>query len=560
MHVFIPSLRIFLLVYGQLSITMIKTISIILVILGMLALVSALRSSIALYQRDKRPSTFSFIPVMLGFVLGYLTFAAFLSMKPTTTLIEFIVSTIFFGGGIFCVMIFGVISQSMERIAFAEFQQHHNESHDPLTGLPNRRFLLRTISQQVNEFNLCEQSFALVTFDINNFNNINEVFSHQKGDVLLAQFSERLKEFIDADIFLARSSGNRFTLIINDPQDSNIPTYIESIQSYLDHPLTINEHDVNVTSTAGVALFPEHGSSAEDVLKRSEIAMCSAKRIQAPYTIYEPSASSHFYDKTELASMLHTAVSTMDFELYFQPVINVNNQNQMTLEVLIRWPMGDGYSVRPDEFIPIAEQTNAIKKITHWVLETTVAQLAAWRRQGITPQVQVNLSVKDIEDDTLEVFLSSLMKKHPINPAQLTLEITETSMMQNPCKAQAVLDKIKKLGVYLSIDDFGTGFSSLSILSSMPIDEIKIDRSFVTDLLYSSNHEAIVRSTIYLAHSLECRVVAEGVETEALGQYLISIGCDKLQGYWYGRPMTLAQTDEWLQQANLTNARVASQN
>ncbi|MGF1705157.1 putative bifunctional diguanylate cyclase/phosphodiesterase [Enterovibrio baiacu] len=539
---------------------MIKTVSIILVILGMLALVSALRSSIALYQRDKRPSTFSFIPVMLGFVLGYLTFAAFLSMKPTTTLIEFIVSAVFFGGGIFCVMLFGVISQSMERIAFAEFQQHHNESHDPLTGLPNRRFLLRTISHQVNEFNLSEQSFALVTFDINNFNNINEVFSHQKGDVLLAQFSERLKEFIDADIFLARSSGNRFTLIINDPKDSNIPTYIESIQSYLDHPLTINEHDVNVTSTAGVALFPEHGSSAEDVLKRSEIAMYSAKRIQAPYTIYEPSASSHFYDKTELASMLHTALSTMDFELYFQPVINVNNQNQMTLEVLIRWPLGDGYSVRPDEFIPIAEQTNAIKKITHWVLETTVAQLADWRRQGITPQVQVNLSVKDIEDDALEVFLSSIMKKHPINPAQLTLEITETSMMQNPCKAQAVLEKIKKLGVYLSIDDFGTGFSSLSILSSMPIDEIKIDRSFVTDLLYSSNHEAIVRSTIYLAHSLECRVVAEGVETEALGQYLISIGCDKLQGYWYGRPMTLAQTDEWLQQANLTNARVASQN
>ncbi|MEZ9525536.1 putative bifunctional diguanylate cyclase/phosphodiesterase [Enterovibrio norvegicus] len=539
---------------------MIKTLSIILVILGMLAIVSALRSSIALYQRDKRPSTFSFIPVMLGFVLGYLTFAAFLSMKPTTTPIEFIVSMIFFGGGIFCVMIFGVISQSMERIAFAEFQQHHNESHDPLTGLPNRRFLLRTISQQVNEFNLSEQHFALITFDINNFNNINEVFSHQKGDVLLAQFSERLKEFIDADIFLARSSGNRFTLIVNDPQDSNIPNYIESIQSYLDHPLTINEHDVNVTSTAGVSLFPEHGSSAEEVLKRSEIAMYSAKRIQAPYSIYEPSASSHFYDKTELASMLHTAVTTMDFDLYFQPVINVNNQNQMTLEVLLRWPLGDGYSVRPDEFIPIAEQTNAIKQITHWVLETTVTQLAAWRRQGITPQVQVNLSVRDIEDDALETFLSSLMKKHPINPAQLTLEITETSMMQNPCKAQAVLEKIKKLGVYLSIDDFGTGFSSLSILSNMPIDEIKIDRSFVTDLLYSSNHEAIVRSTIYLAHSLECRVVAEGVETEALGQYLISIGCDKLQGYWYGRPMTLAQTDEWLQQATLTNTRVASQN
>ncbi|PML80041.1 putative bifunctional diguanylate cyclase/phosphodiesterase [Enterovibrio norvegicus] len=539
---------------------MIKTLSIILVILGMLAIVSALRSSIALYQRDKRPSTFSFIPVMLGFVLGYLTFAGFLSMKPTTTPIEFIVSMIFFGGGIFCVMIFGVISQSMERIAFAEFQQHHNESHDPLTGLPNRRFLLRTISQQVNEFNLSEQHFALITFDINNFNNINEVFSHQKGDVLLAQFSERLKEFIDADIFLARSSGNRFTLIVNDPQDSNIPNYIESIQSYLDHPLTINEHDVNVTSTAGVSLFPEHGSSAEEVLKRSEIAMYSAKRIQAPYSIYEPSASSHFYDKTELASMLHTAVTTMDFDLYFQPVINVNNQNQMTLEVLLRWPLGDGYSVRPDEFIPIAEQTNAIKQITHWVLETTVTQLAAWRRQGITPQVQVNLSVRDIEDDALETFLSSLMKKHPINPAQLTLEITETSMMQNPCKAQAVLEKIKKLGVYLSIDDFGTGFSSLSILSNMPIDEIKIDRSFVTDLLYSSNHEAIVRSTIYLAHSLECRVVAEGVETEALGQYLISIGCDKLQGYWYGRPMTLAQTDEWLQQSTLTNTRVASQN
>ncbi len=528
--------------------------------MGMFALLSALRSSISLYRRDRRPSTFSFVPVMLGFIIGYIYYAAFLTMKPEIAFIECVVAVIFFGGGIFCVMIFGVVSQSMERIAYAEFQQRHNASHDRLTGLPNRRFLLSTISEQIIDDGAGQHKFALIIIDINNFNNLNEVFSHQKGDILLAQFSTRLKEYVDDDVFLARSSGNRFTLVLLNPETINIPAYIEGIQAYLDHPLTINDHDMNLTNTAGVALFPEHGSNAEELLKRAEISMYSAKRIQAPYAIYEPSTSSHFYDQTELAAMLHNAISTMDFELYFQPVMNVQNPRQTTFEALIRWTLGDGYIVRPDDFIPIAEQTNAIKQITHWVLETTISQLAEWQSHAIFPQVQVNLSVKDLEDNNLEPYLKRLLKTYAIDPAQLTLELTETSMMQNPCKAREVLEQIKKLGVHLSIDDFGTGFSSLSILSNMPIDEIKIDRSFVTDLLYSSNHEAIVRSTIYLAHSLECRVVAEGVETEALGQYLMSIGCDKIQGYWYGRPMNLAQTDAWLQESHLVNFRVASQN
>ncbi|WP_325892467.1 putative bifunctional diguanylate cyclase/phosphodiesterase [Grimontia sp. NTOU-MAR1] len=539
---------------------MIKTVSIVLVILGMLALISALKSSIALYHRDRRPSTFSFIPVMLGFVLGYVIFAAFLSRQTEATIIEFIVAAVFFGGGIFCVMIFSVVSRSMERIAFVEFQRRHNESHDSLTDLPNRRFLLKTIGQQIIECNISEQRFALIIIDINNFNNINEVFSHKKGDVLLAQFSSRLKEFVQDEIFLARSSENRFTMILNDPENINIATHIENLQGYLDHPLTINDHDVNLTNTVGVALYPEHSRNAEEILKRAEVAMYNAKRIQAPYAIYEPSTSSHFYDQTELADMLHNAMESMDFELHFQPVMNVQSPHNTTFEALIRWPLSDGYCVSPDDFIPLAEQTNTIKKITHWVLETTFAQLAVWRNQSITPQVQVNLSAKDIEDDSLEPYLSKLISRYAVNPAQLTLEITETSMMQNPAKARVVLEKIKKLGISLSIDDFGTGFSSLSILSNMPIDEIKIDRSFVTDLLYSSNHEAIVRSTIYLAHSLDCRVVAEGVETEALGKYLVSIGCDKIQGYWYGRPMNLAQTDAWLNETLLVNSRVASQN
>ncbi|MDD1783703.1 bifunctional diguanylate cyclase/phosphodiesterase [Enterovibrio sp. ZSDZ35] len=539
---------------------MLKSISIILVLLGMLALISALRSSISLYHKDRRPSTFSFIPVMLGFVLGYVVFTGYMAMMDKISVIEFVVSMVFFGGGIFCVMIFGVVSQSMERIAFAEFQQRHNESHDSLTGLPNRRFLLQTINQHIHDFETTQQRFGVATVDINNFNHINEVFGHQAGDSVLYQYSERLREFVEQDIFLARTSGNRFTFIINSPETTNVAHYIETIQSYLDHPQTINDHDVNLTNTIGVSLYPEHGSCSEDILKRSEIAMYSAKRIQVPYAVYEAASYRQLYDKVELAQMLQVAMVNMDFDLYFQPVLNVNASRKTTFEVLIRWPLGNGYTVSPDEFIPIAEQTNAIHQITRWVLQKTVAQLAEWADKGMAPHVQVNLSVRDIEDNSLEPFLRKLLRDYAIQPSQLTLEITETSMMQNPKKAQAVLEKIKTLGVSLSIDDFGTGFSSLSILSNMPIDEIKIDRSFVTDLLYSSNHEAIVRSTIYLAHSLDCSVVAEGVETEALGQYLMSIGCDKIQGFWYGRPMNLSQVDSWLNDVHVINNRVASQN
>lgn len=344
---------------------------------------------------------------MLGFVLGYFVFAAYMTMKTEINIIEFIVSMVFFGGGIFCVMIFSVVSQSMERIAFAEFQQRHNESHDSLTGLPNRSFLLQTINQHINDYGTTQQRFGVATVDINNFNHINEVFGHTAGDSVLYQYSERLKEFVDLDIFLARTSGNRFTFIISSPETTNVATYIENIQAYLDHPLTINDHDINFTNTVGVSLYPEHAASAEDILKRSEIAMYSAKRIQIPYAIYEAVSYRQFYDKVELAQMLQVAMKNMDFDLYFQPVMNVNNSKKTTFEVLIRWPLGNGYSVSPDEFIPIAEQTNAIQHITRWVLQKTASQLAVWANKGMTPHVQVNLSVKDIVDDYLEPYLKN---------------------------------------------------------------------------------------------------------------------------------------------------------
>lgn len=528
---------------------MIKNASIILVIFGSFALIFALRFSISLYKKDRRTSTFSFIPLLLSFLLGYTIFAYFLILKEQTTIIELIVSLIFFGGGLFCMMLLSLISQSMTRIALAEFQKQHGEIHDKLTSLPNRHFFIQAINKKISQYQLDKQPFYVVTISLTNFNNINEIFGQQKGDLILCQFADRLNKHMSHELFLSRTAGYRFSFILSLTNKNEIINFIKRIQYYMDYPLSMLAHKINLTNIVGIAAFPENGHSAEDILKRAEIAMYNAKHQQIPFAIFEPTTSL-FYDANELALMLHSAMNNMDFVLNYQPVLDIQNPQLPTFEVLIRWQLANGYCVRPDEFIPIAEKTNAILHITRWVLETSLKQLAKWKKQGLTPHVQVNLSAKDIEDNYLISYLTLLLNRYSIDPTQLTLEITETSMMQNPKKSRHILEKIQNLGVSLSIDDFGTGFSSLSILSNMPIDEIKIDRSFVSDLLTRENHEAIVRSTIYLAHSLNCRVVAEGVETEDLCQYLTSLGCDKLQGYWYGRPMSLEQTEIWLKQNN----------
>ncbi|MFD2180366.1 GGDEF domain-containing phosphodiesterase [Veronia pacifica] len=529
---------------------MLKIVAITLVLTGMCLIIQALRSAIRLYNKDRRLSTFSFLPVMLGFTLGYAIFSIYLINKNEIAFIELIVSMIFFGGGIFTVMTFGVISQSIERIAKAELQQWQQISYDELTSLPNRRYLVRELKDRILEFKTRGGEFTLISLNINNFNNINEVFSHQECDELLLLFSEKLKENLSPENLLFRSSTHRFAFILKDSEKLNIHSYLEELHCALEAPFPIKNYDVNLTNCCGVAIYPSHGVDADEMIKRAESAMYSAKRGQEPFTIYESVSTAALFSRDELSSMLNQAIQNMDFELFFQPVFNIKEPKKVSMEALLRWPLGKGRYVNNDEFIPIAEQTYAIRKITRWVLDTVFRQLESWREDGFYPQVQVNLSIKDLEEKELGGYLQELLHRYNVSPDSVILEITETSLMQDPERCRRTLEEINKLGVLLSVDDFGAGFSSLSILSNMPISELKIDRSFVTDLLTSSNHEAIVRSTVYLAHSLGCKVVAEGVETEALGQYLISIGCDKLQGYWYGRPMSFAKTDQWLRDIN----------
>ncbi|RXJ74956.1 GGDEF-domain containing protein [Veronia nyctiphanis] len=525
---------------------MLKIVAVFLVVTGLCFIIQALRSAITFYLKDKRLSTFSFLPIMLGFTLGYVVFSVYLINKPIIEFIELIVSMIFFGGGIFTVMTFSVISQSIERIAKAELQQWHQVSFDELTGLPNRRYLLKALRENIAEFKASGNEFALVSLNINNFNNINEVFTHQECDELFLAFSQRLQENLISDTLLFRSSTHRFAFFIKDTEQIELSSFIENLHCELEAPLPIKNYEVNLTNCFGIALYPSHTNTADDLIKKSESAMHAAHRSQEPFIVYESSATAALLSHDEIASMLNLAIRNMDFELFFQPVFNIKNPKKISMEALLRWPLGKGRYVSNDEFIPIAEQTYAIRKITRWVLETVFKQLEIWNEQGLSPQIQVNLSTKDLEDNEFDDYLRSLLERYQVSPSALILEITETSLMQDPDKCRLMLEKISHLGITLSVDDFGAGFSSLSILSNMPIDELKIDRSFVTDLLTSRNHEAIVRSTVYLAHSLGCEVVAEGVETEALGQYLMSIGCDKLQGYWYGRPMNLAKTDQWL--------------
>jgi diguanylate cyclase (GGDEF)-like protein len=429
-----------------------------------------------------------------------------------------------------------------------EHQVMHDATHDSLTDLPNRILFHDRVKQAIYSAKREKGTLAILLLDLDRFKEINDTMGHFNGDRLLKQVSLRLSGVTRESDTLARLGGDEFAILFPKIREENdIHTVAKKIQNSLLSPFVIEGLTLDVQASLGAVLFPQHGEDVDTLIQRADVAMYVAKNENKGFVIYSPKMDQYSPHRLTLMSELRQAIEQDDLLLYYQPKINVRTDQITDVEVLIRWQHKDHGMIAPDEFISLAERTGLIKQLTRWVLKNALQQAVLWRKSGTDIGVAVNLSTKNLLDPEFPDIIAGLLASYDLQPKYLILEITETAIMADPEMALEVLTRIAKMGVRISVDDFGTGYSSLSYLKKLPVGEIKIDKSFVTDMLEKDNDAVIVHATIELAHNLGLEAVAEGVENEETLLKLKELGCDVLQGFHICKPIPAKDLTQWLE-------------
>ena len=445
----------------------------------------------------------------------------------------------------------------VDRLRHEASEKEHQALHDSLTGLPNRRLFHGRVSEALGQAGPGGPAVAVMLMDLDRFKEINDTLGHEVGDLVLRDVGARLKRKLRGRGTIARLGGDEFAILLPDviTADEAMEEAHELLRA-LDAPFKTQELSIDVDASIGLALSPMHGHEAASLLQHADVAMYTAKQRHGGVEVYEPESDQHSRRRLALAGELRVAVEEGHLELHYQPVVRMSDGSVAGAEALVRWHHSTHGWVTPDEFIPLAEHTSLIRPLTLFVLEAAIAQAAAWRKSGRTLSVSVNLSARSLLDLSLPHDIARLLLESGVPADGLTLEITESSIMSDPGRTEAVLDRLHVLGVGLSIDDFGTGYSSLSYLKRLPVDQVKIDKSFVINMAGDENDAAIVRSTIDLGHNLGLRVVAEGVEEQDAWDKLLALGCDLAQGYILSRPLPAAAFSEWLAETEGSGLRV----
>jgi len=423
----------------------------------------------------------------------------------------------------------------------------HQALHDALTNLPNRALLHDRLTHAIQLAERQNTYLALLVMDLNRFKDINDTLGHQVGDKILQQVAKRLQHILRPSDTVARLGGDEFAVLLPVTDVTYANHIAQKIILVLKKVFVYERHTLYVGGSLGIAIYPDHGLDAETLIQHADVAMYLAKRGNSGCAFYDPQQDRHSVTRLALERDLHDAIDNNSLELYYQPQMDIKTQNVVGVEALLRWKHPQRGMIPPDEMIPIAEQTGLIRPLTMWVLNNALKQVDTWRRQGIQMSVSVNLSVWNIQDLSLVDELKEIFSTWNIPPSFLKLEITESAMMANPERALEVLTGLHSMNVHLSVDDFGTGFSSLAYLRKFPVSSLKIDKSFVMNMASDENDTTIVVSTIELAHNLGLSVVAEGVENEKVLGLLAKHGCDIAQGYYLGRPMPQADITRYLE-------------
>lgn len=434
-------------------------------------------------------------------------------------------------------------------LSLAEAQRVHNVLHDHLTDLPNRSLFFDRLDQALSLGDRQRTPLAILTCNINGFNRINGEMGHHVGDQLLRAVSERINSALRRSDTLARLGDDEFGVILpTGASQEGAERAAAKIIAALDMPFELHDHTFSIGVRIGIALYPTHGTKGSTLLVRAENAMRDGRRDNQRFAVHV-AGRHHDQDKGRpLVEEFKHALNDGDRQLFmtFQPKINMRNQQIYGVEALVRWRHPDRGMVFPDDFIPLAEDAGLIDKLTMHVLNHTLAQQAAWRAEGIDLTVAVNLSAKTLQDARFPAQVQDMMRKWSSDPTKLVLEITESAIILDVDRATATLNQLDNLGIRISIDDFGTGYTCLSYIRRLPVEELKVDKSFVIGMATSPDDWVIVSSLIELGHNLGMTVVAEGVEDAQTLRTLGEVGCDFAQGYYMARPLPADDLTEWL--------------
>ena len=427
-----------------------------------------------------------------------------------------------------------------------EQRLQYEATHDSLTDLPNRSALMSHLELALTR-TPADGRITLLMLDLCRFKEVNDTLGHEVGDQVLREVARRFESVADDGGFVARLGGDEFTLVLEQTAPNDDIVEIASIlHESLREPIPAAGIAIDVGVSIGIARYPDDAADPATLLRHADVAMYVAKRRQTRYEVYDPANDRNTVRRLAMVGELRSAIANGQLRLYYQPKINFKTQRCDSVEALMRWPHPEYGFVSPAEFIVLAESTDLIRPLTEWTLQCAMAQWVQWRASGMQVRIAVNLSARLLQDTDFVSVLRGLLEKHRVPGEALELEITESAMLYDSERALRVIRDIHSLGIELSIDDFGTGFSSLAYLRELPVHAIKLDKSFVTHLHERADDRSIVNSTVRMAHELGLQVVAEGVESEWAAQYLMDAGYDYGQGYRYSPALPADECRRWI--------------
>jgi diguanylate cyclase (GGDEF)-like protein len=434
-------------------------------------------------------------------------------------------------------------------------RMHYKAMHDELTGLPNRTLNDDRMSHAVTRASRENGSFAVLLLDLDRFKDINDTLGHGVGDEVLRIVAARLNSGIRDSDTISRIGGDEFCAIIEGTERVVAENIAMKLANAIEPPFQVNGHTLQVGTSIGIAVYPEDGLTPELLIQHADVAMYEAKYKGLKIASYHEDMDRHRFEDLQLSVEMRDGISSGQFEAVFQPKIDLNTNRPCGCELLTQWRHPRFGIISPEKFIPLAERENLIGRLTLLVFDNNAEILKIIVDNNKDFQISINVSPINLLDTTLLDELKEIMLKHEFPPSRLTIEVTENAIMTNPLRSARVLEEFAGSGIHVSVDDFGTGYSSLSYLQKFPINELKIDKSFVIGLHEGSNNYPIVNATIAMAHDLDMTVVAEGVEDQRVMQLLENLGCDRVQGHHFSTSLSHDELVDWLQKFNMSDYR-----
>jgi len=429
---------------------------------------------------------------------------------------------------------------AVHRSANLSLAREQEALHDPLTRLPNRALFHRLVEEAIES---SPGPLAVLFLDLDRLREVNDTLGHHVGDRLLQQVGPRLRAVLGPDAIVGRIGGDEFAVLLSHVKDGGEAVRTaNALAAAVAEPFRVKDLSLAVEANIGVAMYPDHAEHVGELLQRADVALYLAKERRSPSELYDAARGARSRRSLSLVGGLRRAIDRRELVLHYQPKAELGTGRIVAVEALLRWQHPEHGMVRPDEFIPLAEHTVLMDPLTMWVLDEALSQLAIWRESGLDIGMAINLSVRNLHDPQLAAKVAGRLRARGLHPSVLDLEITESSIMAEPQRAMETLSQLGRLGVRLSVDDFGTGYSSLAYLKRLPVNSVKIDRSFIKDMTTDANDAAIVRSAMDLSRHLGLQVVAEGVETQDVWDALALLGCDYAQGDYLSPPMPASQT------------------